>query len=71
MSTRFLGPLTPEPAKPCPSCEGQGKGCHDCYEEGTYGAYAAEQVHRLAGLLFERGLINKRTVENYGWEVQE
>ena len=53
--------MHPSPSSdfPCPSCEGQGKGCDECYGEGTYAAYATEQMARLALFLAERGIISR------------
>ena len=53
-----MHPPTPSDA-PCPSCEGQGKGCDECYGEGTYTAYATEQAARLHLFLAERGIISR------------
>lgn len=47
---------------PCPSCEGRGKGCDECFGEGTYDAYRAEQISRLLPLLRERGLLHGKWI---------
>ncbi len=53
---------SPSSDTPCPSCEGQGKGCDECYGEGTYAAYATEQMARLLPLLRERGLLHGKWI---------
>ena len=50
---------------PCPTCEAQKGSCNDCGGEGTYAAYATEQMIQLGALLRERGLLNKQ------WNVWE
>ncbi len=59
---------TPSDA-PCPSCEGQGKGCDECYGEGTYAAYITEQMSRFYSLLRARGLLNGKWIIRQGEDI--